>query len=256
MGPIGPIGPRGEAGQKGDRGLEGQRGVKGDPGKKGEKGDRGEKGEIGARGQRGQKGTKGDTGDTGKQGPKGVKGDTGETGKQGPKGKRGEKGETGETPDMEQALKELQDALEKKHDKFSTQINKDVQKFKGTIISTQSGGGSVRILDNDDVEFKRVHQVEGDAILIFDAVKKKFVSETLESILQRLQIELEVQYDKLVDEDGSYTYVGEATPGSATSAAVWRIKRIEDVDGDLEIRFANSSSDFDKLWDNRATYTY
>jgi hypothetical protein len=254
---VGPIGPRGDVGPVGETGAQGpsgQRGVKGEKGDTGPQGKRGEKGEIGARGQKGAKGAKGDKGDTGAQGPKGEKGAKGDKGAKGAKGDKGDKGEKGDTPEID--LDPIKKDLEKNFETFTTKLNTDVQKFKGNIISTSSGGGSVRILDNDDVEFKRVHQVEGNAILIFDSVKKKFVSESLESILQRLQIDLEVQYDKLVDDEGSFTYVGEATPGSATSAAAWRIKRIEDVNGDLEIRFANATADFDKIWDDRATYTY
>ena len=51
------------------------------------------------------------------------------------------------------------------------------------------------------------------------------------------------------------TYVGEAEPGSATSGAVWRIKRIDTSSG-VSIRWADGVDGFSKIWDNRATYTY
>lgn len=254
VGPVGPTGSVGPEGKQGIQGPEGQRGAKGEKGDRGEQGDRGEKGDIGARGEKGEKGDKGDKGDTGPQGIKGPKGDKGKQGKQGKQGPQGEKGDTGETPDVD--LEPIKKELQKTYDKFSTQINKDFQKFKGTVISTSSGGGSVRILDNDDVEFKRVHQVDGNAILIFDSTKQKFVSESLESVLQRLRIDLEIQYDRLVDTDGEYTYIGEATPGSARDAAAWRIKRVYEIGDDIEIIWADNTADFEKVWDDRATYEY
>lgn len=254
VGPVGPTGSVGPEGKQGIQGPEGQRGAKGEKGDRGEQGDRGEKGDIGARGEKGEKGDKGDKGDTGPQGIKGPKGDKGKQGKQGKQGPQGEKGDTGETPDVD--LEPIKKELQKTYDKFSTQINKDFQKFKGTVISTSSGGGSVRILDNDDVEFKRVHQVDGNAILIFDSTKQKFVSESLESVLQRLRIDLEIQYDRLVDTDGDYTYIGEATPGSARDAAAWRIKRVYEIGDDIEIIWADNTADFEKVWDDRATYEY
>lgn len=51
------------------------------------------------------------------------------------------------------------------------------------------------------------------------------------------------------------TYVGEAAPGSATSGAVWRIKRIDTTSG-VSIRWADGVDGFSKIWDNRAAYTY
>ena len=66
-----------------------------------------------------------------------------------------------------------------------------------------------------------------------------------------------VPYDTEVDFDGSVLYVGEAAPGSATSAAAWRIKKLtEAVDGDLSGKYADGEATFTKIWDNRASYTY
>jgi len=74
--------------------------------------------------------------------------------------------------------------------------------------------------------------------------------------MERIRVELEVQYNRIVEVVGNYTYVGEAEPGTATSASTWRIKRV-DEDGDVtEIFWANGTDTFDKVWDNKATYTY
>lgn len=53
----------------------------------------------------------------------------------------------------------------------------------------------------------------------------------------------------LIDETGTYTYVGEALPGTLTSAAAWLICRITNASGSTY----QSSGKFDQVWDNRAT---
>lgn len=63
----------------------------------------------------------------------------------------------------------------------------------------------------------------------------------------------------LLDEDGYFTYVGEAIPGTSTSAARWRIFRISEPDtGNVELlkTFANGTALFDKVWNDRTTYNY
>lgn len=96
-----------------------------------------------------------------------------------------------------------------------------------------------------------------DSILVYNTTGNYFTAETFLSVLERLKAELEVQYDKLVDEDGAYTYIGEADPGTAKNSLTWRIKRIEELaGGDLEILWANGTASFDKSWDLRSTYSY
>lgn len=54
--------------------------------------------------------------------------------------------------------------------------------------------------------------------------------------------------------DPNLVYFGKAAPGSATSAAVWQIKRYSKSAGHLS--FADDATTFNKVWDNRATYSY
>ncbi len=64
-------------------------------------------------------------------------------------------------------------------------------------------------------------------------------------------------YDKLIDDASStISYFGEALAGSLTSGAVWRIYRWEESGTSSYKRFADGSTNFDKIWDNRATYDY
>jgi hypothetical protein len=51
-----------------------------------------------------------------------------------------------------------------------------------------------------------------------------------------------------------YTYICEASPGTATSAASWRIQKITDATG--SIAWADGNGNFDNIADNRASLTY
>jgi len=60
-----------------------------------------------------------------------------------------------------------------------------------------------------------------------------------------------------VDETGSYTYVGWAPRGSLPSSSVWRIMRVDESSATLTlVEWADGEDKFNKVWDNRATYTY
>jgi len=73
-------------------------------------------------------------------------------------------------------------------------------------------------------------------------------------------VEEEIVYAKRVDfsADGSYLYRAEAVPGTAESANVWRIRRIDiaQSDGDVTETWAEGNALFNKVWDDRLTYTY
>ncbi|MEN9405063.1 MAG: hypothetical protein RLY47_22 [Candidatus Parcubacteria bacterium] len=53
---------------------------------------------------------------------------------------------------------------------------------------------------------------------------------------------------------GSVDYVGEASIGTATSAASWRVKKIDNTSGTV-ITWAGTGV-FDQIWDNYASLTY
>ncbi len=50
-------------------------------------------------------------------------------------------------------------------------------------------------------------------------------------------------------------YLGEADPGTAESAASWRIKKI-DTTGDIFILWADGNNNYDNVWDNRLSLSY
>lgn len=53
-------------------------------------------------------------------------------------------------------------------------------------------------------------------------------------------------------------YIGEAEPGSLKGQGKWRIRKMT-YDGSgklLNIAWANNDGNFDKVWDDRASYDY
>lgn len=53
------------------------------------------------------------------------------------------------------------------------------------------------------------------------------------------------------------TYIGKAAVGSATSAAVWKIQKMTTtVGGDISIKYAAGSIQYNQIWDNRASLSY
>lgn len=51
-------------------------------------------------------------------------------------------------------------------------------------------------------------------------------------------------------------YLGEAVLGSAEGSAVWRLQKITEVGSLLTIIWADGNSNFDNVWNDRATLTY
>lgn len=198
----------------------------------------------GPKGETGERGEKGEQGERGVPGLQGLRGPQGQIGERGPQGVPGEKGDPGPAPDIDPYVKRMQDDMTV----WRSNVNK--------ALSTLGGGGSYKLLDNADVEYKPTSVVEEDSILIYDPSKKKFVVTNLSTVLNRLKIGVEVQYNKLIDQEGTYYYIGEADPGTATTEAKWRIKRIEEIGDDYNILWAEGSAEFDKIWDNRLTFSY
>lgn len=212
---------------------------------------------VGLPGEQGPAGPQGPAGRDGKDGRDGLRGPMGPegpAGKDGRDGRDGRDGKDGIIPDVQPFLDEIKDQYSKLQSSLIAKVNMTL--LNKSAGGGSSGGGSSRILDNDDVEFKRLDQMSTNAILIFDQSKKKFVVRDLLEFIQGIQTGVEMQYNKLIDVDGNYTYIGEAQPGTSQSSPNWRIKRVEKVGDDINIIWAGGSSSFDKTWNNRLTYSY
>ena len=55
--------------------------------------------------------------------------------------------------------------------------------------------------------------------------------------------------------DVNISYIGIAPIGSATSAAVWQIKELDETTGAV-ITWCDGNDSFDNIWDNREGLTY
>ena len=55
--------------------------------------------------------------------------------------------------------------------------------------------------------------------------------------------------------DNDVSYYGYALPGTATSASSWKIKKVDQLSGEL-VHWANGTADFDKVWDSYLSYSY
>ncbi len=214
-------------------------------GPRGERGDRGEQGEQGLIGEQGPIGLQGEIGPRGYIGERGPQGDIGPIGPTGPIGPQGEPGPAGKDADI-------------------TVLWQEFTRYKAALqqqLASLGGGGSSRILDMDDVVFNRPNELANNDVLVFDVNQQKFVSLNIVDIINNIKIELEMQYDKLIDEQVSgsttFTYIGEANPGGVRSNAEWRIKRIAEYANNLTVSvWASNNENFDKIWDDRTTYIY
>lgn len=112
-----------------------------------------------------------------------------------------------------------------------------------------------------DVDTNTVRPSSND-VFMWDSLANQWVPRTVQEfaavIIPILENDMNKQYNKLVDViDPQNMYVGESIPGTATTAAGWRIKKITElVGGDMTILWANGSADFTNVWDNRLTLNY
>ena len=66
------------------------------------------------------------------------------------------------------------------------------------------------------------------------------------------------QYATRVDTEELNTYIGQATPGTADSDPLWRIKRVTETSNgdDITVTWASGNANFDKNWQLRTSYVY
>ena len=63
-------------------------------------------------------------------------------------------------------------------------------------------------------------------------------------------------YLKKIDEVGDVLYVGQAVPSSSDLSAVWQIQRITTTGPDIVIEWADGSTSFNNIWNNRLSLSY
>lgn len=60
---------------------------------------------------------------------------------------------------------------------------------------------------------------------------------------------------RLDEASATVTYVGEAVPDTPAASALWRIKKLDSTSG-LVMTWADGDSNFDNIWNNRASLSY
>lgn len=204
--------------KQGPRGKHGPRGEIGPAGPQGKPGPQGPQGATGERGLRGYKGPRGRDGQPGKQGP------TGATGAQGPRGEKGDKGDPGpQGPPGEKG-------------------DTPKHKWAGTKLQFQNPDGTWG--KPVDLQGPKGDPGGGAAWLAI-------LSETTNGTD-------DVKYARRIDVvSDTVMYKADALPGSAESAAAWRISRITtNAEGDVTEHWAGGAANFDQVWDDRLTLSY
>ena len=85
--------------------------------------------------------------------------------------------------------------------------------------------------------------------------EKGVISDLNPLVVKDVSVDTTFIYKTLIDEvSTTVTYVGKAITGTASSTAEWLIQKIS-VSGDITT-VAYASDDYDKEWDERATYSY
>ncbi|MFH1952589.1 MAG: hypothetical protein ABIL06_13330 [Pseudomonadota bacterium] len=79
-------------------------------------------------------------------------------------------------------------------------------------------------------------------------------SHTIQYPFDRTDLKMRADYDSGTE----VVYLGYARPGGATSAAEWQIRKFtyDASDNPTQCDFASGTHDYDKVWDDRATYVY
>lgn len=250
IGPIGAIGPQGERGFNGEAGSRGERGDIGPQGSQGETGPQGAQGQEGVRGERGEPGPRGDQGDIGPVGAAGAKGEKGDAGPQ---------GETGKAPAHEWQGTKLR--FKKPDGKWGKSVDlKGEAGDNGKVVVMRSSGGSSGGGMSDLIPGNP--NVEPTGIAVSQA--GQWVNLSWPAFIQTIAgaIDMASELSRRSDFVGeTIIYRGEAVPGAAESAAVWRIKRIEFITGvdgksDIDEKWAAGSAGFTNVWSDRAILGY
>lgn len=196
-------------------------------------------------------GLDGADGKDGKRGPKGEKGDQGPQGIAGIDGKNGLDGINGKDGINGSQIYFMDSApTDEGNSGDLVLINKTFELFykdgeewikKGSLMGAKGGTGYVSGLNGESA-----YQI---------AVKYGFFG-TEEEWVNSLG-GAQVEYAQRIDEaSATVTYIGKAEPGSAESAPVWQIKRVQIVGTETETTWADGDVQFNNVWDSRASISY
>lgn len=134
----------------------------------------------------------------------------------------------------------------------STDLNFDQSGYLNVNIQEVSADGISSFSDSGGVSKKAL--VDADRHVQVDVLSSTLPTlASTESTLQMISFG-GFKYTLRMVTVGNYDFVGEASIGSATSSAAWRIKRIDNTSG-LVISWAGAGG-FDQIWDNYLSLNY
>ena len=119
-------------------------------------------------------------------------------------------------------------------------------------VTSVSGDGSSSFSDSGDVAKSAL--VDGDRHVQVDVLSSTLPSSaSTETTLQTISFG-GYKFTLRLATVGSVDYVGEASIGTTTSAASWRIKKVDSTSG-IVLQWAGTGV-FDQVWDNYASLSY
>ena len=134
----------------------------------------------------------------------------------------------------------------------ASDLNFDGSGYLNVNVQSSSGSGASSFSDSGNVS--RLGLVDGDRHVQVDVLSSVLPSSaSTETTLQTISFggfKFAIRFATVGDVD----YVGEAAIGTATSAASWRIKKIDSSSG-IVITWAGPGV-FNQVWDDRASLSY
>ncbi|MBP6911772.1 MAG: hypothetical protein KBB88_01050 [Candidatus Pacebacteria bacterium] len=133
-----------------------------------------------------------------------------------------------------------------------TDLDFDGSGYLNVNIQSSSAGGSDSFSDSGDVAQSAL--VDGDRHVQVDVLSSTLpTSASTETTLQTIAFG-GTKYALRMSTVGNFDYIGEATIGSTTASAVWRVRRIDTTSG-IVITWAGTGT-FDQVWDNYPSLSY
>lgn len=132
----------------------------------------------------------------------------------------------------------------------------------GWCVRSHHVNGMIYVSLQNGFELNELHNVKitnplQGQILQYDQTNQIWVNVNSSTSQVSTEGEGAVQAKRTDIVDDSTMYQGEAAAGVLGSATGWRIKLITiSLDGDMAITWASGNANYDKVWDNRLTYTY
>ena len=131
-----------------------------------------------------------------------------------------------------------------------------------TQPGTGGGGGDVNVLNFPATQPVSIAATVGVSGPLTDAELRAVAVPVSGTFWQATQpvsgtvtADASVYLTRLDEASATITYVGLAVAGSATSSAVWRIKRLDSTSG-LVVLYADGDTNFNNIWDDRASLSY